>query len=489
MIACNKIGGRCECPCPAPENCEKRVDENGFTHIICKDPGQECPKLPQGMVQRCIDEGGRLVADRQGDCLVRECVFEKEPPPFYGRPECPDPAGIEKQEKVCKDMGQEFIITFDQGCKIGKCIDKWQRCDVDYAQIQQEKRECEEGGKRVFPDFTEEGCEKVMCVDKDACIREISPGFARHCQQKGDGGEAIAHRNSDGCIEYMDCVHRGERNIEYRQVGELPDPTKLLSIALKLEEMSMKFEEIKRKILALADYAKSIGSEKDERRYRSAANMVGDTRGQLERIKSQLRGRRGEMSKEEFERIINELREVVYESTERIAWALLSDGAGREFEGERREYMPEEADEFLKAFDLCVPNQVITPPDTDEVTITILGPGDNACKWNVLSREGPPGVVMEMTCESSRRDFEQMGGGKPGLNEVEEWGCTGPMADALKSGDLGPQEGQQQEQYQKQYKEPGPKEGSGGSCSGCLDNGICDPGECSDCKDCIGGMK
>jgi hypothetical protein len=22
-------------------------------------------------------------------------------------------------------------------------------------------------------------------------------------------------------------------------------------------------------------------------------------------------------------------------------------------------------------------------------------------------------------------------------------------------------------------------------CSGCLDNGVCDPGECSDCKDCI----
>ena len=25
-------------------------------------------------------------------------------------------------------------------------------------------------------------------------------------------------------------------------------------------------------------------------------------------------------------------------------------------------------------------------------------------------------------------------------------------------------------------------------CSGCLNNGICDPGECQDCPDCIGGV-
>ena len=31
------------------------------------------------------------------------------------------------------------------------------------------------------------------------------------------------------------------------------------------------------------------------------------------------------------------------------------------------------------------------------------------------------------------------------------------------------------------YEDSGTKE----PCSGCLDNDVCDPGECSDCRDCL----
>ncbi len=45
-------------------------------------------------------------------------------------------------------------------------------------------------------------------------------------------------------------------------------------------------------------------------------------------------------------------------------------------------------------------------------------------------------------------------------------------------------------QFQQQFQQPQQQRVSGGgasqACSGCLNNGICDQGECSECSDCLG---
>jgi hypothetical protein len=54
---------------------------------------------------------------------------------------------------------------------------------------------------------------------------------------------------------------------------------------------------------------------------------------------------------------------------------------------------------------------------------------------------------------------------------------------------------QQQNVVQRQPTQPqmvdGPSGSSGGAgqaCSGCFNNGVCDPGECASCTDCMGGV-
>lgn len=500
-VDCYEDNGFCECNCPLPPGCFEEIDEWGYSHVVCEGT-VECPFIPPAAEDTCFDEGGypKFFFDQNG-CEVMECDFGGQGG-FFGGGECPFPEQIDEDLRVCEELGLEGRVVFENGCEIGKCVQEKEFCPEEekYDLRVQKKDACLNDGGYPRTDFDSRGCEITVCDQgPNFCERHLPPEAYKKCDR--EGGELIVEHSQEGCIDFVECVRPGDRDDAfYERVDEVPSVTRLLEIAFNLEELSQKLDELARKTAALADYYTSVGSP-EEGRLQRASLLFKEAMEDVRFMKEDLQNNLDHLTTEDIERFKHELKLLKEERLRDILYVMLSNSeeAERRYEREERhEFGPDDGfDEFNEALKNCEITEKWNPDPMVEVEV--LGLGSTGCRWQATMTQFP---FFDMTCEMPLGDgFDTVGENGPGPEEMDEWKCVGSMADGIRSGNFGSGEDQEDELRRDNFGGPGgfddefhtepfdgPADFDGpNQCSGCLDNGICDIGECDGCPDCFGG--
>ncbi len=506
-IPCKLVGSECICdkPCPLPPECWEEKDPQGFVHVIC-NVTTVCPVIPMGWEEKCIDKGGKPVkwiGPPPSNCPFVDCIFRDIPTDPITPIECPPPEEIDEVLAKCAAMGEEGVIIYKGDCKIAKCkYDPEPPCPPIIYGIEEEmlKKNCFEEGLEVIKDFDPTGCPFLRCGEPGK-FREIPEEARKKCMEMG--GEFIEKRDEFGYIVFYECIMPGEHEIHIEPIKRVPDTTELLDIAFKLENLKIKLNELGRKTDEIANYYTGIGSPEAER-FRRVADMFYSAMGNVDEIKAKLRERLDFIT-------ISDLMDVKYDVMyikdvilKDILYLMLSTGddVTEVVRGDVRD-CGRDGECFDWAFRTC--KKVTFRPEGESGPIVeIKGLEGDFCILYASLPEGegpPPGMIpgvsppYEMTCRIpdyslGARDPEQ---------DIFPY-CEGSFMEVMKhmaeqpgeiSGPGGCTSNIECEEYCSRPENVeectrfGQKEGfEQKQCSGCLDNGICDPGECPGCPDC-----
>ena len=504
---CKLVDGRCFCePCPLPSNCREETDEQGFVHVVCGEPiPPECPPVPWEWEKKCIENGGKPVRKTgppPGNCLFVDCIFN-DIPTFPITPiECPPPEEVDEVLAKCAKAGQEGVVVYEGGCKIAICGQPERPIcpPIIYGPKEEDlKRECFENGLEVIKDFDVRGCPFLRCGEPGK-FREIPEEARRKCEEMG--GEFIEKRDEFGYIVFHECVMPGEHEIRIEPIKRIPDVAELLEIAFSLESLRIELNELGRKTDSIANYYEGVGSPEAER-FRRVADMFYSAMGKVDEIKTKLRERLKFITISDLMDIKHDVMYIKDVILKDILYLMLSTGddVGDITRGDVKD-CGRDGECFDRAFRTC--KKIKFRPEGEGPIVEIRGlEGDLCVLYAVVPEdEGPPpGMIpgvyppYEMTCKIP--DYSL------GVRNPEESifpYCEGSMVEIMKQMAEPPKEisgpgGCISEQECKEYcSRPenteecmkfGQEKGfEQGQCSGCFDNGVCDPGECPGCPDC-----
>ena len=541
---CYMVDTRCECkPCPPPQGCrEERDPQTGFVRMICEQQAiqNRCPDIPVDEEQRCRERGGNpFRRDGAGGCPFIDCSFGTANQNIFSQNRtCPSEQNIQQAKEQCKDGN--FVMMDDMGCKVGMCRGAYQQQMRQECGLvpgpEREKIEagCKAKGIGTISDFDEKGCQIIRCGNPNECVTNLPEEAYNKC--KDQGGEMVVKNDKMGCITFRQCVMKGDDSqVYYEQIDKMPEMTDMLSMAFKLEDLRMQFDRLQQKTEDIANYYESVGSGEAER-FKRVAGMFSSIKDKIDEIKTKFRDRLENINKDDISEIKHDIDYIRDKMLKDVLYLMLS--SSNEIKSITNRSSTDCGSDsrcFDEALRMC--RQVAYgPKDSSGATIKITGMDGTNCLITASMPNTPMGPVS-MTCEYSNY---AMGIGS--LDKLLPF-CTGNMVEMINTYASKPlQQGSAQpvinlpgpggcdtpgtcDKYcnEKQddectmwcqnnpsacpsfYKSesnsiisplqpasttPTAASGGGGGaqpCSGCLNNGVCDPGECSECADCIGG--
>ncbi len=467
-VACRIENNNCVCdPCQIqqeriPEGCHQDVEkETGFVKIVCEQI-KKCPDEGRQaeMKDRCYKEGGNPVPfqDNSG-CTFYDCKFgekgreESAPNPIYGYEKCPPPEEEKMSIDKCRSAGMFPAISFEGGCKIVKCVEERKdTCTPLTAEVRiKVETACSQRGLKAMKDFDERGCQFFKCVEENFCERDPPKEAFDSCRMKG--GEMIVKRDERGCVSYSNCVEKGdERDIYVDRVENVPEPTELLAIAFKLEQLKIELDKLSRQAEDIGDYYASTGSS-DEHRFRRASSMFDGIKDKIDEIKSELRGKMDSLTAGDMEQIRFGIKSVK-ESLKDIVYVMLSNSddvkemIGAEAE-RKKPTKPVEGEEikaegsncgtdgrcFDRAIRVCKP-VTFMPEGRAGPTLTLKGLEGDVCILHAELPEGqaPPGFKGKIYMDCKIKQYSL---GIRGPEDILPY-CEGPMKELAEKYGTGP---------------------------------------------------
>ncbi len=401
---------------PQPVNCRIVVDEQtGFKRRICTTAAgggvatpvrpvvtaaarAGCPEIDTEKITGCREAGGRPTRVMGDDgCLYIECKMEEEMP--LVRQQCPSMEEVDERLRKCKEMGMEARIERDfNGCKHAVCVERKPQkeplCpEIDGERIRQIVEECERRGGKPVRKFGENGCQlEPICVEPGQECEPVPEEAFEKCE--AEGGKLVVKEDENGCPVFTKCVKRGEyEGINPEDVNEVPDSTKLLGVALKLEELRMSFDRLARKTAGIADYYEETGDEANADKFRRVSKMFETGKGRIDDLKIKIRDNARDMSMEEFQEMRERIRFLKEVLLENILYVMLTD--------------PSEVAEtidcgtsgecFSKALMVCQPASFTPDFEGADVQIDIIGTNDEGeCEFTATMADDEG--TYDMTC-------------------------------------------------------------------------------------------
>ncbi|MBL7206487.1 MAG: hypothetical protein ISS36_02715 [Candidatus Aenigmarchaeota archaeon] len=512
-------------------------------------PDDDCKPIDEeGIRKECFEKGGEPVEryTRPMKCLYIDCEFRNKKDKFFENEDCPDDEEMQEVKEKCWSMKQKDMIIFEHGCKFVKCVDEnWheERSERGFGEdcvrapprhvVEEKEMYCGEMGKIAIMYFDNDGCQYIDCASSEQ-EKTRDPPMITYEKCERTGGKMVVRRDENGYVDFAECIMRGDRNEVYvDEMDRIPESHELLDMAFKLEELKMTFDRLSKKTADIANYYAQSGSWEADR-FRSVSGMFESAKGKVDEIKEKLKNRLQDLNIDDMMEIRQDLRYIKDVLLKDIVYFMLGS------EKDVREFVVEdERDEndcgrdgmcFDNAFRTCTPGVLFYPEgkprpgQEPSPTLRIDGVEDGKCKLYVFV-ETPFGK-MDMTCRMPDYSF--------GMRNPEEMfpHCQGPLlAEAMKRTENEPsyddyREPPRMEPFEREferdfdsgceltiedvkrkkdgcmqdggnpieehdskgcpyvnckYEDSGTKE----PCSGCLDNDVCDPGECSDCRDCL----
>ncbi len=253
----------------------------------------------------------------------------------------------------------------------------------------------------------------------------------------------IRQEDGVGRVVFARCVAPGdERNVEYDEIREVPPATKLLSLALQLENVKIEFDRLVTQTSDIAKYYESSGDTASANRFYKAASMFEGAKVRMDEIKNKMRDRIKGMTREDVSEILHDIKYVREVMMEDILYVMLStDGAEvieeRAIDEIRISTKAEIKDGviqcddngmcFDKAIRTCTP-ALFNPPDdlggADRIDIEIKGIEGTTCVFTgkVIFNKV---AVADMTCKYPKYTF-----GLRGPEDIMPY-CEGSMKDGF----------------------------------------------------------
>ena len=92
-----------------------------------------------------------------------------------------------------------------------------------------------------------------------------------------------------GCIRDIICVRKGSKQIAYERIEELPSAAKLLDVALKLENIKIRFDELAEKTEAMALYYQKEEDSFNSERFFKVSGMFESAKTDIDDLRAKLR--------------------------------------------------------------------------------------------------------------------------------------------------------------------------------------------------------
>ncbi|MFH1637134.1 MAG: hypothetical protein ABIB71_01785 [Candidatus Woesearchaeota archaeon] len=416
-----------------PSGCHKIILDNGMEIVECE---KDCKQIPEDAIRKCEEAGGypNKRMDPRG-CPFFECGYRNgrdEPSSGFtgGRQECPSHEDLEMMKDKCTRMNMKTIAIREGNCEFIKCGEGQHefenKCpeDMDPEISRRIKEECMSRGDRIVKKFDPNGCQITVCAPQGEnfdCPMNVPPEAYEKCEM--EGGSLIVKKDETGCIRYVDCARRGNGEIAYEEVEEIPPAAKLLEIALKLESLKIQFDKLARKVRGIANYYEDNGDTAEADRFRRAAGIFEGAKSKIDEVKAKLREGARDMSEDDLRNIKHDIKyigDVVMQDALYIILGgeiSLEGSSGVTAEG----YTDCGSDErcWQEAFRLCEP--IVYKPSGSGIMAKIRGLEGELC---ILEAEVVEGEYegYDMICKISNYATAVTNGPPDFLHE-----CEGPL--------------------------------------------------------------
>ncbi len=468
----------CEaCPIESiPQGCRQVVDkEKGFVGVVCESR-PTCPATPdiEDVRNKCEQNKGVFSLRKSPDgCEFPDCTFggvsSSVVPvfnPLQEEKRCPDETNEQREitKQNCDKLGLHFVISVQGGCRVSKCSQKQQKlgCEpLPFEERQGKENACRQQGLNVVKDFDGSGCPLIKCGEPAQCPRDVPPEAYQKCGDQG--GELVVRRDNQGCITLSQCIVQGDsREADVDPIERIPEPSELLSMAFRMEELKIELDKLAKKTDDIAGYYASTGSP-DEGRYRRVSDMFDAAKDKVDEMKEKLRDavQRGDIKEDDLIEVKRDVKYIKDVMMKDILYLMLSSSddvknikesratkSGDKFEAVKATddtNCGSDGSCFDRGFRLCK-KLIFYPEGSKGPKVEVQGLVGNACiMYAVLPEgEGPPAGTLpginppyDMTCKIEKYTL--------GVRNPEEDifpYCEGSMVELMKkfggSGGQGP---------------------------------------------------
>lgn len=325
-----------------PQGCHIEKGEFG-DFVKCDQKESEF----KDMEAKCRSQGGRFNNGKRGP----ECLFDNQNGGgFFGAPNCPGEEELKKQIDYCNSNGgnpEKFIDRI--GCKIVSC--SYSSGEGNFEDLKADPRECE-----------------------------------------SRGGKFVIIKDEPRCFTNDDQVRIKENLDEI-------EPTDLLKIALRLENILKSLEEIGDNFEDLKNFYEKRGDTEKAASFERALAKIDGAAARLDEIKFGLAEKAGDITEEDRHQVIRDIQDIK-NIMQDIAVDILSGGrssrserrSGGEFDDEFEDDFDDEGIDFMNAIRQCEDYSENDPysfnPEKD-VSVELRGLKDGKCVMVIA----PPGGV------------------------------------------------------------------------------------------------
>ena len=430
-----------DCGLPIPQGCSVEKDVNGFEKYICEGEFSfACHAAPYDAEKKCSEQGGTFTTKTDpAGCAVPQCEFAgvTSGSPFQGPAVCQSFEELSEIQDKCVSVGLPAQISLvGKNCKIARCGHKEENaCHEISSDVKTDvANKCNAQSLGVISSFDNNGCPILQCAAPHACQRNVPKEAYDVCRRQG--GELVVKHGHNGCVSFVDCIHRGdESDVFVEEISDVPKPTELLSIVFKLEELRIEFDKLARQTDQIADYYKSVGSGEEER-YRRVADMFETAKDKIDEIKDTLRAKVDDLTVDDMLEVRHDIKYIKDVIIKDIVYFMLSTGDEvKEVTSKETKDCGSRGECFDRAFRVCKP-VIFYPEGRSGPRIEVVGLEGDVCVMNASMSEEfgpPPGVVpgvnppYEMTCKIKNYAL--------GVYDPEEDMfpyCTGNMVELIK---------------------------------------------------------
>ena len=288
----------------------------GVERVECRE-AHVCPIPPtqpeqDSMKSECSKYGGVFSIKEEHGCSFPDCSLDG-----LSEDQCPTALAVEKQFNACKLTGGESAVGFVKGCKRVRCEREADACISDPDMETKVVDGCKAEGKSAVKKFDGNGCQYLICGEPDECDKEPPAVATTKCAAKG--GEFVLSKDSNGCIEFAECVLPPEEDVYVEPIKELPDITVLLEVAIKLEELKIHLDSIGINLEALKAHYESAGNEAQVAKFEKAVTIIKEAIKEIDTVKDNMRERLEKFTVDELTQIKvdlagvkNKLRELLF---------------------------------------------------------------------------------------------------------------------------------------------------------------------------------
>ncbi len=369
----------------------------------------------KGMETMCAAKGGKFSTKESNGCMLPSCDFGNQMPSSFFS--CPA-VNKEEIENKCKAIGLPVKIMSAGGCETLTCG------EPDGSQCPQISKEeikmCDSSGMELASFVLSNGCKAFKCVPKEQfnsiCMKEVPAEWEEKCKLKG--GSIYTKTDDKGCIVNAQCT--AEESVEFEEIdSEDFSVAEALDLALKLEELEIKFSDVAEKCVSLEKYYQTKNNENKAAIFNKCSAIFNSASGPIQEIRDLLK--QEPLTKEILTEAKIKVKELKNTLKQVLHLFLNQDASGA------TAAFTEGSCEDMSCFEKCLKSCsecTFTIPEGVEAEISGLEGGKCIMSAEAKTEQAESMFGKFMKCRIT--DFAAGFSGK----KFEE--CTGPMAEKMK---------------------------------------------------------